>query len=103
MVANSRLHIVAQTGIAEVNYPHEFKDIGFLVHRILIREDGKIIAVLGLDLFDSAHTASRLAEELSLLESKLRHAAGVAALRRRSQGARTPVRAERCHSWMDTK
>ena len=74
VVANTRLHIVAKTGIAEVNYPHEFKDIGFLVHRIPIREDGKIIAVLGLVLFDSAQTASRLAEKLSHLESKLRHA-----------------------------
>ena len=74
VVANTRLHIVAKTGIAEINYPHEFKDIGFLVHRIPIREDGKIIAVLGLVLFDSAQTASRLAEKLSHLESKLRHA-----------------------------
>ena len=74
VVANTRLHIVAKTGIAEVNYPHEFKDIGFLVHRIPIREDGRIIAVLGLVLFDSAQTASRLAEKLSFLESKLRHA-----------------------------
>ncbi|MFZ0243069.1 MAG: hypothetical protein WAL90_15620 [Desulfobacterales bacterium] len=49
VVANTRLRIVARTGIAEVNYPHEFKDIGFLVHRIPIREDGKIIAVLGVN------------------------------------------------------
>jgi transcriptional regulator with PAS, ATPase and Fis domain len=71
VVANSRLHIVAETGKAEVNYPHEFKDIGYLVHRVPIKEDGKVIAVLGLVLFDSARTASRLAQKLSFLESQL--------------------------------
>jgi len=68
---NSRLHIVARTGKAEVNYPHRFKDTGFLVHRVPIKENGKVIAVLGLVLFDSATTASRLAEKVSFLESKL--------------------------------
>jgi transcriptional regulator with PAS, ATPase and Fis domain len=68
---NSRLHIVAKTGQAEVNYPHRFKDKAFLVHRIPIKENGKVIAVLGLVLFDSASTASKLAEKVSLLESKL--------------------------------
>jgi transcriptional regulator with PAS, ATPase and Fis domain len=71
VVANSRLHIVAETGKAEINYPHRFKDIGFLVHRVPIRERGRVVAVLGLVLFDSASTASRLAEDLSFLETKL--------------------------------
>jgi PAS domain S-box-containing protein len=71
VIANSRLHIVARTGQAEVNYPHQFKDRAFLVHRIPIREDGKVIAVLGLVLFDSATTASKLAEKVAFLESKL--------------------------------
>jgi transcriptional regulator with PAS, ATPase and Fis domain len=68
---NSRLHVVAKSGKAEVNYPHKFKDKAFLVHRVPIKENGKTIAVLGLVLFDSASTASRLAEQVSFLESKL--------------------------------
>ncbi|MEA3232785.1 MAG: sigma 54-interacting transcriptional regulator [Thermodesulfobacteriota bacterium] len=72
VVANTRLHIVARTGVAEVNYPHEFKEIGFLVHRIPIRENGRVIAVLGLVLFEDARTASRLADKLSVLESKVK-------------------------------
>jgi transcriptional regulator with PAS, ATPase and Fis domain len=71
VIANSRLHIVARTGQAEVNCPHRFRDRGFLVHRIPIREEDKVIAVLGLVLFDSASTASKLAEKVTLLESKL--------------------------------
>jgi transcriptional regulator with PAS, ATPase and Fis domain len=69
---NSRLHIVAKTGKAEVNYPHQFKDTAFLVHRVPIKDNGKVIAVLGLVLFDSATTASKLAEQVSFLESKLK-------------------------------
>ena len=68
---NSRLHIVAKTGNAEVNYPHQLKDKGYLVHRVPIKEKGKIVAVLGLVIFDSTSTASRLAEKLLFMESKL--------------------------------
>jgi transcriptional regulator with PAS, ATPase and Fis domain len=71
VVANTRLHIVAKTGQAEINYPHQFREHGFLVHRVPIREGGRVIAVVGLVLFDSASTASRLAEKVSFLESKL--------------------------------
>ena len=71
MGVNSRLHIVARSGQAEINYPHELKDRGYLVQRIPIREDGRLIAVLGLVLFDSASTASKLAEKVSIMESKL--------------------------------
>ena len=68
---NSRLHIVARTGKAEINYPHQLKDRGYLVQRIPVKENGQVIAVLGLVLFDSASTASKLAEQVSIMESKL--------------------------------
>jgi transcriptional regulator with PAS, ATPase and Fis domain len=71
VIANTRLHIVAKTGQMEINYPHQFKEHGFLVHRVPIKEDDKVIAVVGLVLFDSATTASRLAEKVSYLESKV--------------------------------
>ncbi len=71
VVANTRLHIVAKTGQMEINHPHRFKEHGFLVHRVPIRENDQVIAVVGLVLFDSADTASRLAEKVSHLESKL--------------------------------
>lgn len=71
VISNSRLHIVAKTGIAEVNYPHKYKSTGFLVHRIPLREAGQVIAVVGLVLFDSATTVTKLAEKLDRLESKI--------------------------------
>jgi PAS domain S-box-containing protein len=71
MGVNSRLHIVAKTGRAEINFPHQLKDRGYLVHRVPITENGRLIAVLGMVLFDSASTASKLAEKLTFMESKL--------------------------------
>ncbi|MBN2333629.1 MAG: sigma 54-interacting transcriptional regulator [Deltaproteobacteria bacterium] len=71
VVENSRLHIVAQTGQAEINYPHEFKDKSFVVHRVPIREGNEIIAVLGLVLFSGADIVKRLAVQLSHLQTKL--------------------------------
>ena len=71
LVSNSRLHIVARTGRAEINYPHKHKGTGYLVHRVPIKENGSVVAVLGLVLFDNATTAVALAEKLSYLEEKL--------------------------------
>ena len=71
VISNSRLHIVAKTGIAEINSPHKFKNIGFLVHRVPLRENGKVIAVVALVLFDSATTVTKLAGKLAQLESKI--------------------------------
>ena len=71
VISNSRLHIVAKSGIAEINYPHQYKGMGLLVHRIPLRDKGKIIAVVGLVLFDSATTVTKLAEKLDRLESKI--------------------------------
>ena len=73
LVPNTRLHIVAKTGRAEINYPHKHKGTGYLVHRVPIKENGVVVAVLGLVLFDSATTAIQLAEKLSYLEEKLKH------------------------------
>lgn len=73
VISNSRLHEVAKTGIPEINYPHKFKNIGYLVHRVPIKRDGKVVAVMGLVLFDSATTALNLAEKLAHLETRLKH------------------------------
>ncbi len=73
VVENSRLHVVAKTGQTEINYPHRHKGVGYLVHRIPIKKEGKVIAVLGLILFDSATTAVKLSEKCSFLESKLKN------------------------------
>lgn len=72
MVPNSRLHLVAETGKPEINWPHEFKGESILVHRVPIMQEGKVAYVLGLVLFTSAETVNKMAEKLTLLQSKLK-------------------------------
>ena len=73
VVENSRLHIVAKTGQTEINHPHKHNGVGYIVHRIPLKEDGKIIAVMGLILFNNATTALALSEKCAFLESKLKN------------------------------
>lgn len=72
MVANSRLHVVAQTGQKEINYPHEFRKRNTVVHRVPIKSGGRIVAVLGMVLFANADIVKRLASRLSKLQATLR-------------------------------
>ena len=72
MNPNTRMHIVAKTALAEINWPHEFHGKSLLVHRIPIKENSELIAVLGLVLFTDAEHVNELAEKLSLLQTKLK-------------------------------
>ncbi len=71
VVENTRMHIVAQTGIPEFSHSHSIKGQNMVVHRIPIKKNGKVIAVFGLVMFKDARDVGRLAKKLSLLESKL--------------------------------
>jgi transcriptional regulator with PAS, ATPase and Fis domain len=72
VVENSRMHIVAQTGKPEFSDSQRIKGQKMVVHRIPIKKDGKVIAVFGQVLFKDVRDVSKLAKELSLLESKVK-------------------------------
>lgn len=72
MVPNSRLHIVAESGKSEINWPHEFKGESILVQRVPIFKADKVNLVLGLVLFTSAEAINKMAEKLTVLQSKLK-------------------------------
>jgi len=72
VIENSRMHIVAKTGKPEFSTSHSIKGQNMVVHRIPIKKDGKVIAVFGQVLFKDARDVSKLAKELSLLESKVK-------------------------------
>lgn len=72
VIENSRMHIVARTGRAEINLPQKIMGQDMVVQRIPIRKDGKVIAVFGQVMFKKVADVGRLAKELSLLESKVR-------------------------------
>ena len=71
-IENSRMHIVARTGKAEINLTHRIQGQDMVVQRIPIRKNGKVIAVFGQVMFKDVRDVSKLAGRLSLLESKIK-------------------------------
>ena len=72
VVENTRMHIVAQTGIAETNASQSIQGQNMLVHRIPIKENGEVIAVFGLVTFKNIKELRKLATKLSELESQVK-------------------------------
>jgi PAS domain S-box-containing protein len=73
VVENTRMHIVAKTGKAEINQIQRIKDQDIVVQRIPIREDGKVIAVFGHVMFKDVKDLEKLARKLCLLQTKVKH------------------------------
>jgi len=71
VIENTRMHIVAQTGIPEINHPHRIMGRDMVVQRLPIWIDGKLVAVFGQVMFEDVKDVSVLASKLSLLESKV--------------------------------
>ena len=72
VVENTRMHIVAETGKAEINKSHRINGQDMVVQRIPIRKNGKVIAVYGQVMFRNVEEVKELAAKLSVLESKVR-------------------------------
>jgi PAS domain S-box-containing protein len=72
VIENTRMHIVAQTGKAEINQTQWIKGQNMVVQRIPIWQDGKVIAVFGQVMFKDIKDVTKLANKLSLLESKVK-------------------------------
>ena len=73
VIENTRMHIVAKTGVPEINQSHLIKGQRMVVQRIPIKKDGKVIAVFGQVMFKNVRDVGKLAKRLSLLESKVEH------------------------------
>jgi PAS domain S-box-containing protein len=71
-VENSRMHIVARTGKAEINHSQLIHGQKMVVQRVPIVKDGNVIAVFGQVMFKDVKDVGKLARELSLLESKVK-------------------------------
>ncbi len=71
VIENTRMHVVAETGKAEINATHRIKGQNMVVQRIPIMKDGEVLAVFGQVMFKDVRDVGRLARKLSLLESKV--------------------------------
>ncbi|HBB17682.1 MAG TPA: sigma-54-dependent Fis family transcriptional regulator [Syntrophus sp. (in: bacteria)] len=72
VVENTRMHIVAKTGEAEINKAHKIRGQNMVVQRIPIKRDGKVVAVFGQVMFKHVSDVGKLAKELAFLQSKLK-------------------------------
>ncbi|MCF8031371.1 MAG: sigma 54-interacting transcriptional regulator, partial [Desulfohalobiaceae bacterium] len=66
------MHIVAQTGKAEINKSQRIQGQDMVVQRIPIRKGGHVVAVFGQVMFKDVRDVGRLASQLSLLRTKVR-------------------------------
>ena len=71
VIENSRMHIVAKTGVPEINHPHQIMGRNQIVQRIPIKIDGKVTAVFGQVMFEDIKDVQILADKLNILESKV--------------------------------
>ncbi|MFZ7128380.1 MAG: sigma-54 interaction domain-containing protein [Desulfobacterales bacterium] len=72
VLETSRMHIVAKTGVSEINHLFKIREHEMVVQRIPIRKDGAVVAVVGLVLFRNIRDVGKLARELADMESKIR-------------------------------
>ncbi len=72
VIENTRMHLVAQSGQAEINHPHRIKGQDMVVQRIPIKKNGKVIAVFGQVMFKNVRDVEALAERLNYLESRVK-------------------------------
>ena len=72
VIENTRMHIVAETGKPEINQSHRIKGQNMVVQRIPIWKNGKVIAVFGQVMFKDIKDVSKLANRLTMLESKVK-------------------------------
>jgi len=72
VVENTRMHIAAKTGKAEINQVQRIRGQNMVVQRIPIKKEGKVIAVFGQVMFKDVRDVGKLAKNLSLLESKVK-------------------------------
>jgi PAS domain S-box-containing protein len=72
VLPNSRMHIVAQTGLAEIGEVMDINGKEAMVMRLPLRENGKIIGAVGKVMFRDVRDLRTLAEKLDLLENKLK-------------------------------
>jgi PAS domain S-box-containing protein len=71
VIENTRMDIVAKTGISEIDQPHRIMGQDMVVQRIPIHINGELIAVYGQVMFKDVRDVHALARRLNLLESKV--------------------------------
>ncbi len=73
VVENTRMHIVAQTGVAEMGEPQTIRGRDVIVNRIPLKDGDRVVGAYGRVVFKDVEQLRRLAGKLNVLESKVRY------------------------------
>ncbi len=71
LIPSSRLHVVCQTGRAEVGHLQEIKGKTKVVARIPLRRDGRVVGAMGSIMFRDLREVDRLARKVRVLEDQV--------------------------------
>ena len=73
VIENTRMHIVARTGVAEMGETQKIKGRDVIVNRIPLKDGDRIVGAYGRVVFKDVGQLRELAGKLHLLESKIRY------------------------------
>ncbi len=73
VIENTRMHIVAQTGVAEMGEAQAIGGRELIVNRLPLRDGERVVGAYGRVVFKNVEQLWELATKLKLLESKVRY------------------------------
>ena len=73
VIENTRMHVVAQTGVAEMGETQKIRGRDVIVNRIPLKEGDRIVGAYGRVVFKDVEQLRELAGKLHILESKVRY------------------------------
>ncbi len=71
VLENTRLHVVAKTGVPEINQIQVIKGIPYIVSRLPIVEDGKVVGAVGKLTFSHTEDLRQLADKINEMEKNI--------------------------------
>jgi len=73
VIENTRMHIVARTGVAEMGEAQTIRGRDVIVNRIPLKDGDRVVGAYGRVVFKDVEQLRQLAGKLNLLESKVRY------------------------------
>ncbi len=73
VIENTRMHIVAQTGVAEMGESQSIRGRDLIVNRVPLKDGDRIVGAYGRVVFKNVEQLWELAAKLKVLESKVRY------------------------------
>ncbi|MEP9365836.1 sigma 54-interacting transcriptional regulator [Xanthobacter sp. VNH20] len=71
IIENTRLHVVAKTGAAEIGQVQEMRDVTRVVNRIPISRDGTLVGAIGRVMFKAPEEVHELSRQISSLRAEV--------------------------------